>query len=164
RRLLMRRGRTCCCAGRRRRSPHGSVPTPTADTCRRPRRQTCPSRSWSSPSSPATWTCRRISSPCSRLGGPAARTRCSGTSTCRLGSRCGRSTKEASMQGTIKEFDEARRTGSLLTDDRTEIAIDERSLTGDLVRTLRFGQRVRFDVVEQDGTKVARGLTLATFE
>jgi cold shock CspA family protein len=68
------------------------------------------------------------------------------------------------MQGTIKEFDEAARTGSLLTDDRTEIAIDERSLTGDLVRTLRFGQRVRFDVVEEAGTKVARGLTIATFE
>ncbi|HTG48608.1 MAG TPA: hypothetical protein VK646_13245 [Actinomycetota bacterium] len=68
------------------------------------------------------------------------------------------------MQGTIKEFDEATRTGSLLTDDRTEIAIDERSLGASSIRTLRFGQRVRFEVEEAGGTSVARGLTLATFE
>ena len=68
------------------------------------------------------------------------------------------------MQGTIKGFDETARTGSLLTDDRTEIAIDERSLQEDAIRTLRFGQRVRFDVEEEGGTKVARRLTIATFE
>ena len=68
------------------------------------------------------------------------------------------------MQGTIKHYDEATRTGSLLTDDRTEIAIDDRSIGDDVVRTLRFGQRVRFEIAEQDGRQVARDLGLVTFE
>lgn len=65
------------------------------------------------------------------------------------------------MQGTIKTYDEATKTGSLLTDDRTEIAIDAGS-TGELL-TLRFGQRVRFDVAEDAGHTVARSLRLVTF-
>ena len=48
-------------------------------------------------------------------------------------------------QGTIKHFDEGERTGSLLTDDRTEVAIDPGSLEGSGVLTLRIGQRVRFE-------------------
>jgi cold shock CspA family protein len=67
------------------------------------------------------------------------------------------------MQGTIKQFDEGTRTGSLLTDDRTEIVIDERSLGDDVIRTLRFGQRVRFDVEDDEGRQVARDLKLVTF-
>ena len=67
------------------------------------------------------------------------------------------------MQGTIKQFDEATRTGSLLTDDRTEIAIDPRSGEPDQYRMLRLGQRVRFDVEEVDGHQVARSLRLVTF-
>ena len=67
------------------------------------------------------------------------------------------------MQGTIKEFDQAAGTGSLLTDDRREIAIDEGSVAPDAVLMLRFGQRVRFDVDERDGRSVARGLRLVTF-
>lgn len=68
------------------------------------------------------------------------------------------------MQGTIKEFDEATRTGSLLTDDRTEVAIDGRSGDAERYRMLRFGQRVRFEVEEVDGRPVARSLRLVTFE
>lgn len=68
------------------------------------------------------------------------------------------------MQGTIKEFDEAARTGSLLTDDRVEIAIDERSGEPEQYRMLRFGQRVRFEVEEVEGRQVARSLRLVTFE
>ena len=67
------------------------------------------------------------------------------------------------MQGTIKEFDETTRTGSLLTDDRTEVAIDERSGDVEQYRTLRFGQRVRFDVEDRGGSPVARDLRLVTF-
>ena len=51
-------------------------------------------------------------------------------------------------QGTIKHFDERERTGTLLTDDRTEVAIDAGSLEGSEVLTLRIGQRVRFDLVD----------------
>jgi cold shock CspA family protein len=67
-------------------------------------------------------------------------------------------------QGTIKEFDERARTGSLLTDDRTEIAIDERSLEDAGILTLRIGQRVRFETEEQDGKTVARTLRLVTVD
>ena len=68
------------------------------------------------------------------------------------------------MQGTIKHFDEATRTGSLLTDDRAEIGIDARSGDENQYLMLRFGQRVRFDVEEIDGAQVARSLRLVTFE
>lgn len=67
------------------------------------------------------------------------------------------------MQGTIKDFDEATRTGSLLTDDRAEVGIDARSGDEEQYRMLRFGQRVRFDVEEVDGQRVARSLRLVTF-
>lgn len=67
------------------------------------------------------------------------------------------------MQGTIKDFDEATRTGSLLTDDRAEVGIDARSGDEEQYRMLRFGQRVRFDVEEIDGQRVARSLRLVTF-
>ena len=67
------------------------------------------------------------------------------------------------MQGTIKDYDEASNTGSLVTDDRIEIAIDARSLGDWFIRTLRLGQRVRFEVAEENGHQVARELRLVTF-
>lgn len=66
-------------------------------------------------------------------------------------------------QGTIKEYDEASRVGSLLLDDETEVAIDATSVEGSEIRTLRLGQRVRFDLTEEGGRKVARSLHLVTF-
>ncbi len=66
-------------------------------------------------------------------------------------------------QGTIKEFDRQERTGSLLMDDRTEVWIDATSVEGSGLRDLRLGQRVRFDLVEEGGRKVARTLRLVTF-
>ena len=67
-------------------------------------------------------------------------------------------------QGTIKHFDEGERTGTLLTDDHTEVAIDAGSLQGSDVLTLRIGQRVRFDTEERDGAPVARSLRLVTWD
>jgi cold shock CspA family protein len=67
-------------------------------------------------------------------------------------------------QGTIKHFDDRERTGSLLTDDRTEVAIDAGSLEGSGVRTLRIGQRVRFETQQRDGAPVARSLRLVTWD
>jgi cold shock CspA family protein len=72
--------------------------------------------------------------------------------------------EEPVAQGTIKDFDDGAVTGSLLTDDRVEIAIDARSIEGSNIRTLRLGQRVAFDVEELDGSPVARGLRLVTFD
>lgn len=66
-------------------------------------------------------------------------------------------------QGTIKDYDETSREGSLLTDDRQEIAIDKQSTDGSGIRTLRLGQRVRFEVDEDEGRRVARELRLVTF-
>lgn len=67
-------------------------------------------------------------------------------------------------QGTIKDFDLAGVTGSLLMDDRTEVAIDATSLERSGILTLRLGQRVIFDLAEAGGRPVARGLRLVTFE
>lgn len=65
-------------------------------------------------------------------------------------------------QGTIRDFDEQERTGSLLMEDRTEVAIDATSVEGSGLRGLRIGQRVRFDLVEEGGRKVARTLQIVT--
>jgi cold shock CspA family protein len=67
-------------------------------------------------------------------------------------------------QGTIKDYDEATRTGSLLMEDRREVAIDDRSIGDPAIRTLRLGQRVKFDLGEEDGRAVARDLRIVTFE
>ncbi len=65
-------------------------------------------------------------------------------------------------QGTVKDYDAETRTGSLLMEDRTEVAIDAASMEGSGLRFLRLGQRVRFDLVEEGGRKVARSLRIVT--
>ena len=65
-------------------------------------------------------------------------------------------------QGTIKVYDDQERTGSLLMEDRTEVAIDAVAVEGSGLRSLRLGQRVRFDLVEEAGGKVARNLQIVT--
>ena len=67
------------------------------------------------------------------------------------------------MQGTVKDFDDPSRTGTLLQDDATEVRIDPMSLEGAGILTLRLGQRVRFKLVEEAGAKVARELRIVTF-
>ena len=67
-------------------------------------------------------------------------------------------------QGTIRDFDDDERTGTLLTDDRTEVHIDPTSMEGAGIRYLRIGQRVKFDLVEESGRKVARTLRIVTFD
>jgi len=67
-------------------------------------------------------------------------------------------------QGTIKEYDDEARTGSLVQEDRVEVAIDPSSIGDPAIRTLRLGQRVRYEIEEVDGRPVARGLALVTFD
>lgn len=67
-------------------------------------------------------------------------------------------------QGTIKDFDETGRTGVLLTDDRAEVVIDADSLDASGIRTLRIGQRVKFETEERDGATVARSLRIVTWD
>ena len=66
------------------------------------------------------------------------------------------------QQGTIKDFDVEARTGSLLMEDRTEVQIDPTSLEGSGLRYLRLGQRVKFDLIEEGGRKIARTLRIVT--
>jgi cold shock CspA family protein len=67
-------------------------------------------------------------------------------------------------QGTIKEYDEQERTGTLLMDDRSEVDIDAESTEGAGLRSLRLGQRVKFDLVEEGARKVARTLRIVTLD
>ena len=67
-------------------------------------------------------------------------------------------------QGTIKDYELESRTGSLLMDDGTEVRIDQASTEGSgHIRYLRIGQRVDFDLAEEMGHKVARGLKIISF-
>ena len=67
-------------------------------------------------------------------------------------------------QGTVKDYDRESRTGSLLMDDRTEVAIDPSSTENSgHIRYLRIGQRVVFDMAEEAGHKVARSLKVISF-
>ena len=71
---------------------------------------------------------------------------------------------QVTTQGTIRDYDVDGRVGSLLTDDRIEVTIDDRSIGDDAIRTLRIGQRVRFRMdAANDGAHVARDLRLVTF-
>jgi len=67
-------------------------------------------------------------------------------------------------QGTIRDFDERARTGTLLTDARAEVLIDADSLDPSGILTLRIGQRVKFETEERDGTTVARSLRIVTWD
>jgi len=71
---------------------------------------------------------------------------------------------EPMPQGTIKEFDRRNRYGVLLLDDRTEVYFDQASLTNSGLRTLRIGQRVKFDLHDEYGRKVARQLRHITID
>jgi len=67
-------------------------------------------------------------------------------------------------QGTIRDYDPASHTGVLLQDDRSEVHIDRVSTEGSGLRYLRIGQRVKYDVAEEGGKKLARGLRHITFD
>ncbi len=67
-------------------------------------------------------------------------------------------------QGTIKDYDTRTHTGVLLLDDESEVHIDAVSMEGSGLRYLRIGQRVKFDVVDEDGRRLARTLRHITFD
>jgi cold shock CspA family protein len=67
-------------------------------------------------------------------------------------------------QGTVKQYDIAERSGTLLTDEEEEIVIDPGSVEGAGIRYLRIGQRVKFEVADEGGRKVARTLRIVTFD
>jgi len=67
-------------------------------------------------------------------------------------------------QGTVKTYDVEARSGSLLTDDQEEIGIDAGSVEGAGIRYLRIGQRVKFEIADDGGRKMARTLRIVTFD
>jgi cold shock CspA family protein len=67
-------------------------------------------------------------------------------------------------QGTIKEYSSENHNGVLLTDDRDEVFFDEASTRGSGLRYLRIGQRVKFELVEEYGRRVARHLRHITID
>jgi len=67
-------------------------------------------------------------------------------------------------QGTIKEYDMEDHNGILLMDDRTEVYFDEHSMHDSSLRYLRIGQRVKFELTEDYGRKVARRLRHITID
>jgi len=59
-------------------------------------------------------------------------------------------------QGTIRSFDPASRSGSLLDDGLVELSFGGRAMQASGLRELRIGQRVRFTVVgEGDDREIA---------
>jgi cold shock CspA family protein len=63
----------------------------------------------------------------------------------------------------VKEWDEETGTGAVLLDDGTELKFDSGSLDPRML-TLRFGQRVSFDVDDRssDTSKSVRNLMVVT--
>lgn len=66
------------------------------------------------------------------------------------------------MQATVRSYDPATRSGSVLLDDGTEFPYDGSALLGSHVRFLRLGQRVRIEVEGSGGDARVTFLTIAT--
>lgn len=62
------------------------------------------------------------------------------------------------MQGVVKVYDPITGAGLILLDDRTEVRLRPGSLEGSMFRMLRQGQRILFEVDEEDGERYAREL------
>ncbi|MBK5227552.1 MAG: cold-shock protein [Actinobacteria bacterium] len=64
-------------------------------------------------------------------------------------------------QATVRTYDSLTKTGSLLADDgETAWELDASALDGSMFRFLRPGQRVTFDLVDEDGESKARNLRI----
>ncbi len=64
-------------------------------------------------------------------------------------------------QASVKRYDSITRTGMLVGDDgQTEYAIDPIAIEQGMFRFLRPGQRVTFDLVDEDGEQKVRNLRI----
>ena len=66
------------------------------------------------------------------------------------------------MQGTVKEFSEETRTGSVILDDGTEIPIPAEAFSRSGLLKLQFGQRVRFEVEGEGAARRVRTINITT--
>ena len=62
------------------------------------------------------------------------------------------------MQGVVKVYDPVTGTGSIVLDDLSEVYLRPGSLEGSMFRMLRQGQRILFEVDQEDGDRYARDL------
>lgn len=64
-------------------------------------------------------------------------------------------------QGVVKTYDPVTGVGIVVRDhDRSEVLLRPGSLKGSVFRTLRQGQRIIFDVVEEDGNEFVTSIRL----
>ncbi len=69
------------------------------------------------------------------------------------------------MQATVRSFDPATRSGTVLLDDGVELPYDGLAFDAGRIRLLRVGQRVRIEVTgdeQQPGARRVTFLTIAT--
>lgn len=66
------------------------------------------------------------------------------------------------MQGTVKTYDPATRSGVILDDAKNEFRFDQQSFWGSGLRELRLGQRVKFNAEGEGPDRVIRDLTIVT--
>jgi cold shock CspA family protein len=57
-------------------------------------------------------------------------------------------------QGTVKSFDPRTGTAVLMDDSLVELAVDREAFAASGLLELRIGQRVRFELEEEDGRRV----------
>ena len=58
-------------------------------------------------------------------------------------------------QGVVKSYDPNAGNGIVVLDsDKSEVYLKAGSLKGSIFRTLRQGQRINFDIVEEEDTKI----------
>jgi cold shock CspA family protein len=65
-------------------------------------------------------------------------------------------------QGTIRNYHASTRTGSLLDDGLVERAFDEEAFRASGLQELRIGQRVRFQVEDDEGTERVTHLNIVS--
>jgi cold shock CspA family protein len=65
-------------------------------------------------------------------------------------------------QGTVKHFDIETDTGTVLLDNADELTIDAETFAASGLLELRLGQRVRFEVDEDQGRPRMRDLTIVS--
>jgi cold shock CspA family protein len=64
-------------------------------------------------------------------------------------------------QATVKTYDSVTRTGTLVSDDGSkEYQVDGAALDSGMFRFLRPGQRVTFDLIEEEGRTSLRNLRI----
>ena len=66
------------------------------------------------------------------------------------------------MQGTVREFSEETRSGSVVLDDGTVIALPADAFSRSGLRKLQMGQRVRFETAGEGDDRAVVEINLAT--